>query len=285
MSDEHPTLPLPDPGARWVLSSDAAVSTDAAASAPEPQRKRRWPWLVALIAVFVLAVAAWFAGEYIARGIVERTIREQITKNLDLPVDQQIHVDVPGAILPALLVGSLPQVTISSADVPLNGITADVVVSAQDVPIRGGDWSGAHVTATLDAAQVQALLSRIDGFPASTVALSEPDIDISMDLKLFALTVPVGVGLTPSASAGKLVLTPDTLQVAGAEVSAEVLVDQFGAIARTVVRDWEVCIAQDLPAAMTLTGVQVKGQAAVAEFEVDSSILHEGSARTKGTCS
>lgn len=285
MSDEHPTLPLPDPGARWVLSSDAAVSTDAAASAPEPQRKRRWPWLVALIAVFVLAVAAWFAGEYIARGIVERTIREQITKNLDLPVDQQIHVDVPGAILPALLVGSLPQVTISSADVPLNGITADVVVSAQDVPIRGGDWSGAHVTATLDAAQVQALLSRIDGFPASTVTLGEPDIDISMDLKLFALTVPVGVGLTPSASAGKLVLTPDTLQVAGAEVSAEVLVDQFGAIARTVVRDWEVCIAQDLPAAMTLTGVQVKGQAAVAEFEVDSSILHEGSARTKGTCS
>lgn len=277
MSDEHPTVPLPDPGARWVLSSDAA------ASAPAP-RRRRWPWLVAVLAVIALAVAAWFAGEYIARGIVERTIREQITTNLDLPADQDIRVDVPGAILPALIVGSLPQVTISSDDVPLNGITADVVVSAQDVPIRGGDWSGAYVTATLDETQLQDLLSTVDGFPASTVALDEPDIDVSMDLQLFALTVPVGVGLTPSASAGKLVLTPDTLQVAGGEISAEALVDQFGAIARTVVRDWEVCIAQYLPAAMTMTDVQVHGQTVVADFEVDSAILQDASAREMGTC-
>lgn len=280
MTDEHPTLPLPDPSARWILSSNPVSS-----GVPAPHRKRRWPWLIALLAVILLGVAAWFAGEYIARGIVERTIREQVTKNLDLPVDQQIEVDVPGAILPALIVGSLPEVTISSDDVPLNGITADLVVHASDVPIRGdGDWSGATVTATLDQTQVQALLATIDGFPASTVALAEPDIDVSMNLQLFTLTVPVGVGLTPAASAGKLVLTPDTLQVAGGEISAEALVDQFGAIGRTVVRDWEICVAQDLPAAMTLTDVHVKGQTVVADFEVDSSILHDASAREKGTC-
>ncbi|HYP73936.1 MAG TPA: DUF2993 domain-containing protein [Microbacterium sp.] len=280
MSDEHPTQPLPDPRAQWVLSTDAA----APAPAPTRRRRRAWPWIVAIVIVGLLAVAAWFAGEYIARGIVERTIREQVVSNLNLPADQQIDVTVPGAILPQLIVGSLADVTVASDDVPLNGLTADVVVRAQDVPIRGGDWSGGYATVTLDEAQVQALLASVDGFPAATVVLDEPDVDVTTDLQLFALTVPVGVGLTPSASAGKLVLTPDTLQVAGGEISAEALVDQFGAIARTVVRDWEVCIAEHLPAALTLTGIRVAGQTVVADFEIDSAILHDPAAQQNGTC-
>lgn len=279
MTDEHPTQPLPDPRAQWVLSTGAP--------APAPARRgRRWPWLLAIVIVGVLAVGAWFAGEYIARSIVERTIREQLITNLDLPADQQIDITVPGAILPQLAVGSLAEVTVSSDDVPLkSGLTADVVVRAQDVPTRsGGDWSGGYATVTLDEAQVQALLATIEGFPAATVVLDEPDIDVTTDLQLFALTVPVGVGLTPSVSAGKLVLTPDTLQVAGGEISAEALVDQFGAIARTVVRDWEVCIADQLPAALTLTGIRVDGQTVVADFEIDSAILSEPAAQQNGTC-
>ena len=94
-ADEHPTQPLPDPSATWILQTDA--------SAPAPRRHRRWPWLVAVLAVAALAVGAWFAGEYIARGIVERTIREQVVQQLDLPADQQIDVDIPGQVLPQLI--------------------------------------------------------------------------------------------------------------------------------------------------------------------------------------
>lgn len=254
------------------------------------ERRRRWPWLVALIAVAGLAVAAWFAGEYIARGVVERTIREQVVRGLDLRADQRIDVDVPGPILPQLVVGSLGSVTISSDDVTLQqkdggaALTADVVVTAQDVPIRGGDWSGAQASVTLDQAQLRDLLRGVDGFPADTVSLAAPTIDVAMDIPLFALTVPVGVGLTPGVSGTDLVLTPTTLRLGDAEVSADILVDQFGAVARTVVRDWKVCIASYLPEAVRLTGVQVQDASLIARFEIDSSILQPGAADHRGTC-
>ena len=132
MSDEHPTQPLPESRAQWVLSTDAG----APASAPgAPTRRRRWPWLVALLAVAALVVGAWFAGEYIARGIVERTIRDQLITHLDLPVDQQIDVDIPGQILPQLISGRLDSLTVSSADVPFRGLSGDVVVRATGIPV------------------------------------------------------------------------------------------------------------------------------------------------------
>lgn len=275
MSDQHPTQPLPDPGARWVLS------TDAAATRP---RRRRWPWLVALLVVIALAVAAWFAGEYIARSIVERTIREQVTRQLDLPVDQQIDIDIPGPLLPQLIVGSLGQVSISSQDVPLQGITGDVTVSAQGVNIHDGDWSGGHATVTLDQSQLQTLLANVPDFPASTVVIDAPDLAAEFSLQLFTVEIPVGVALTPSASGGDIVLTPASLRLGGAEVTADALRQQFGALASTVLRDWDVCIADRLPKAVELTGVTVAREQVVADFEIDSAITRDGAAQEKGTC-
>ncbi|WP_282837809.1 LmeA family phospholipid-binding protein [Microbacterium flavum] len=275
MSDQHPTQPLPDPGARWVLS------TDAAATRP---RRRRWPWLVALLVVIALAVAAWFAGEYIARSIVERTIREQVTRQLDLPVDQQIDIDIPGPLLPQLIVGSLGQVSISSQDVPLQGITGDVTVSAQDVNIHDGEWSGGHATVTLDQSQLQTLLANVPDFPASTVVIDAPDLAAEFSLQLFTVEIPVGVALTPSASGGDIVLTPASLRLGGAEVTADALRQQFGALASTVLRDWDVCIADRLPKAVELTGVTVAREQVVADFEIDSAITRDGAAQEKGTC-
>ncbi|RLK47594.1 DUF2993 domain-containing protein [Microbacterium telephonicum] len=275
MSDTQPTLPLPDPQARWVLSQPDAA----------PRRRRAWPWLLAGAIVVVLAVAAWLIGEQVARGIVERTIREQIVTHLSLPVDQQIDVDVPGAILPQLIVGSLGEVTVESDDVTLQGITGDVTVTAADVPIRGGaDWSSGHATISLDEAQIQQLLSRVDGFPASSVTLDAPDIAFSTELSVLGASVPVGVGLSVATEDGSLLLTPDTLRLAGAEVPAQVLVDQFGALARTVVRDWEVCVAQYLPRALTLTSTTVESDAVVAVFDIDSAVLTDPAARETGTC-
>jgi hypothetical protein len=274
MTADQPTLPLTDPSAA------------PAQQRPEQRRRpRRWPWLVGLLVVVVLMVVAWFAGEQIARSIVERTIREQAITQLSLPADQQIDVDVASPVLLPLLVGNLGAVRVASDDVPIGDTTADVVVQAQDVPIRGvGDWSGAYATVTLDETQLQGLLESIDGFPAATVGIDEPDVEATFELNALLTTVPVGVAFAPRAEGGDLVLAPSSLRVAGAEVSAEAILRQFGAIASTVVRDWDVCIAQYLPAALTLTDVSVKGATVVADFEIDSSIMRDDAARQLGSC-
>ncbi len=272
-TDQHPTQPLPDPGAQWVLSQPA-----------EPAR-RRWPWLLAVLVIAALAIGAWFAGEQVARGIIERVIREQAITQLALPADQKIDVELNGPVLLPLLAGNIADVRVASDDVPLGDTTADIVVEAQDVPIRGaGDWSGAWATVTLDETQLQRLLSSVDGFPAATVGIDAPDVTATFELPALVTTVPVGVSLAPSAENGDLVLRPTTLRLGDAEISAEAILKQFGAIASTVVRDWDVCIADQLPASLRLTYVAVEQRTVVARFEIDSSILRTDGAAQKGTC-
>nr|WP_206686554.1 MULTISPECIES: DUF2993 domain-containing protein [Microbacterium] len=253
---------------------------------PATKPKRAvWPWLVAAAAVVVLVVVAWIAGEQIARNLLVNTVREQVITQLSLPADQQVDVDVPGPVLPQLIGGEIDEITIASDDVVFGELSGDVSVHATGVPVRGdGPMDAASATITLDEAQLTALLGTIEDFPADTVVIDAPAIEISMELQLFALTVPVGITLVPSAAGGDLVLTPSTLRVAGTEITAEALSRQFGAIAGTVIRDWQVCIADQLPAGVMLNGVEVNRDDIVAEFEIDGEIITDETLQQPGSC-
>ncbi|MET0296037.1 MAG: DUF2993 domain-containing protein [Microbacterium sp.] len=267
--DTQPTLPLPD----------------GLVSSPEPRRRRRaWPWLVAFGIVIVLAVVAWFAAEAIARDLVIKTVKTQITSNLAVPADQEIDVDVPGAILPQLIGGSLDEIRISSDDIAVGTFEGDIVVEATDVPIRGGEIGAGTAVVRLDEEQLRQLMTSVDSFPSESLGIAEPDVTASIELSVFGVAVPVGVSLTPSAAEGDLVLSPASIQVAGADVTADELRRQFGILSNAVLRDWPVCIAQNLPAGLALEDVEVDGDEVVARFSVAPTILSDPAMREKGTC-
>lgn len=286
MSDTQPTAPIPDPAAQWVLAVPPGPATPGQDERPVRPRHRVWPWLIAAAAVIVLAIVAWVAGEQIARNVVTSTVREQIITQLSLPADQQIDVDIPGQMLPQLIGGEIGEITIGSDDVAFGELSGDVVVHATGVPVRGdapADAAGAVIT--LDEAQLQALISQVEGFPEdATVTLDAPAVEMMTEFQLFALTVPVGVTLVPSTAGGDLVLTPATIRVAGGEITAEAVSRQFGAIAGTVIRDWQICIADQLPAGVMLSGVTVQRDDIVAEFEIDGAIITDETLRRPGTC-
>jgi hypothetical protein len=269
-ADAQPTQPIPD---AWVV-----------ADAPPPRRRRVWPWIVALAIVVGLAIVAWFAGEAIAHNLVVKTIRDQVISQLALPADQDVQVEIASPVIPQLIAGSLSEVSISSEDFPLGEFTGDVAVTATDVSIRGGDMGAATGSVTLDEQQLRALMSTVDGFPADTLGLAAPNVTMSTELSLFGVSFPVGVALTPSAVAGDLVLTPDELQLAGASITADDLRDRFGGLSDLVLRDWTVCVAQYIPAGVTLTDVAVDGQTLVADFDVDGAIVSDPALRENGTC-
>ena len=50
---------------------------------------------------------------------------------------------------------------------------------------------------------------------------------------------------------------------AGAEITADSLRQQFGRLANVVLRDWTVCLAQYIPAGLTLTTVTVEDRKSV----------------------
>ncbi|MCR2785319.1 MULTISPECIES: DUF2993 domain-containing protein [unclassified Microbacterium] len=274
--DTHPTQPLPDPAAQWVLSQPDAA----------PRRRRRWlPWLIAGVIVVVLAIVAWFAAEAIARNLVVTTVRQQIISTLSLPEDQQIDVQLTGAVIPQLIGGSLSSIRIATDDVELGQFAGDVAVEAHDVPVRGdGPISAGRATVTVDQAQLQRLMTAVDGFPVDSLGIAEPDITASMDLMLFGATIPVGLSLTPSADEGQLVLTPSGIRIAGSDITADELRRQFGIVSNAVLRDWPVCIAEHLPAGLTLTDVTVDGDVLRARFDIADAILVDPALQADGTC-
>ncbi|HYJ50434.1 MAG TPA: DUF2993 domain-containing protein [Microbacterium sp.] len=268
--DTQPTTPLPP----WTY-----------AETPPKRRRRAWPWILALVIVLGLAVAAWFAGEMIARDIVTKTIREQVITQLSLPADQEIDVVVEGTVLPQLIVGTLEDVTVSSDDVKLGALVGDVTVHAQDIAIRGEGTAGAaSATVVLDPQQLRTLLSTIEDFPADSVDLAEPNVTMATELSLFGVELPVGVALTPTAVDGDIVLTPASLQVAGNEVTADALRDQFGGFADTVLRDWTICIAEYVPAGVELSNIAVTGEQVVADLAIDGAIVSDASLQKLGVC-
>lgn len=268
--ETQPTLPLPE----------------AAAPAAPRRRRRGLPWIIAGVIVIGLAITAWFVAEHITRDILTRTVREQIITQLALPDDQQIDVGVNEPVLPQVLGGRLDRLDVSSDDVALGGVVADVSVRATGVPIRAdaGDIGSAEATITFGEDQLQTLLAGVEGVPDTGITLTPPTARIETELRLFALTVPVGVDLTPSADAGDIVLTPTAVRVSGTELSADALRRQFGVAGEALLSPRPICIADRLPAGLTLREVRVETGALVAEVDVDGRIIHDEALQANGTC-
>jgi len=253
-----------------------------------PRRRRRWPWFVALVVVLGLLVVAWFIADSLIRGLVTTAVRAGVVQQLGLPADQQVDVEIEGMMVPQLVGGTFHDVTVSSDDVALDGTAADVSVQLNDVEYRGdtpGKMASGTAVVTFDQAQLQSLLQNVDGLPTSSVGLKEPDITATVSLSVFGAKVPVGVAMEPSASNGALVLTPQSFSVAGATMTAADVSSRFGSLAGALTQPRSICIADRLPAGVTLTGMKVAGDTLVADLSINGDLAVDTSLQQKGTCS
>ena len=137
----------------------------------------------------------------------------------------------------------------------------------------------------VDGAQVAGLLSGLEGFPDAEVTLDEPNVRLDTVFDVFGLEIPVAVSLTPSAEEGAIVLAPAGIEVAGAELTADQVRNQFGLIASAVLQDWTICVAEYLPAGVALEEIAVVGDRIVADAAVDGAIISDASLQEPGTCS
>lgn len=247
-------------------------------------RRRRGGWiLLAVVGVVILLV---IGAEIAARALAPKIIRDELVSNLGLPADQEMDIDLPGPfLLPFLVVGNLPEMSIAADDVEVEGLTGDVRVKLQDVPVWGGaDWSGGDAEVTLGEEQTRTLLAQIDGFPIDAFSLDPPEVALDTELNVFGASVPLGVRLDASAREGDLVLAPTRFLLAGTEVSADAVREQVGPVLGSFGEEWPICLAEYLPAALTLTGVAIEDRGVVADFEIDSAILRDESAQRPGSC-
>ncbi|MGC0367911.1 DUF2993 domain-containing protein [Microbacterium sp. SLBN-111] len=248
--------------------------------------RRRTGRTVAIIAIIVVLIAGLLvAAEAIARSAVGNTVRSLVVKQVGLPADQQVDVQVPGLVLPQLLTGRLDQVAVSAPDVSLGPLTGDVRVDLQGVPVAGNaPAAGGSASVRLDPDQLRALLSQIPNFPSDTVGTAAPDLTLSTQFSVFGIPIPVGISVTPGAADGDLTLTPTSFELGGNRVDADTLRGQLGGAADAALQTWNLCIADRLPAGLTLSAVSVQGQDVVATLDIDGRILSDPALQQNGTC-
>ena len=244
-------------------------------------RRAHWPWVV-IIVIAVLAVLVVVA-ELIARSIVPSTVRSLVIDELGLPADQQLDVEASGILLPQLLAGSLDELRISSDEVTLEGITGAAEVTATRVPLRGGALGTADGTVTIDQSQFAGLLEA-SRLPVAEVTLDEPDVTVHGAIPVLGREIPLALTLTPGADDGDLLLTPISVEIAGSEVDIQRLAALLGDAGEALAGQQRVCIADRLPAGITLTGLRIDGTTVVADIAADGRIAVDDSLLEPGTC-
>ena len=160
-----------------------------------------------------------------------------------------------------------------------------MTVTAHDIPIRGGAMGSATATVVLDEDQLRALMATVDGFPADSLGLAEPDVTMSTELsrlrrrhprRRLAHARPRSTAISCSRPRRCSSPAPRSPPTASA--------DRFGRLADAVLRDWTVCVAQYIPAGLTLTAVAIDGDELVADFDIDGAIISDPDLQANGTC-
>lgn len=279
MSDDNHTLPYPEAGAEHPT---LVIPGSSPEQSPEgATRRRRWPWVL-LVVVIVLA-ALVVAAEFVARAVLPGIVRSIVVEQLDLPADQQLDVETQGLVLPQLIGGNLESLRLSTDSVTLEGITGAAEVTATDVPLRGGELGGASGTIRIDQGQFTSLLAGTD-LPIEAVELEAPNATVSGSITVFGAAVPLSLTVTPGVVDGDLELTPVAASIGGLDIDLDQVGSTLGSLGQEVTKPQRVCIADQLPAGLTLTGLEIVDGAAVIDVDVDGAIVTDTSLQDKGVC-
>lgn len=279
MSDEHPTLPYPEPSSEHPT---LVLPGDRRGGEPQQAKRRaRWPWVL-LIVIVVLAVLV-VAAELIARAVLPGIVRGAVIEHLSLPQDQQLDVEATGILLPQLIGGRLDHLHLSTESVTMGGITGAADVTATGVPLHGGDVTEAQGSVRINQDQFTALIAASD-LPIDEITFAEPDVQASGSFDVFGMPVPISLTVTPGADAGELLLTPVELQVAGLTLNATDIAERFGDLAAEVAEPQRICIADQLPAGLTMTDLAIDGSDAVIDIDIDGAIASDRALQENGVC-
>jgi hypothetical protein len=314
MSDDEPETPATKPAAKKPAPKKPApkkpapkepgtstkplpeVSDDTTAREPEvvvvtaPSRKRRrWPWIAggAVLLLLVLGVVAFFIADNYAKSYARDYITQRIVEVLGLDPDAPVDVRIGGgSVLLQALAGRLDSVDVTADGVTFGALAGSATLHAEGVPL---DEKAAtrvlDVTFTIPEEQVVSVLSNdVSGFPLESVELEEPEIVVSTTLDLFFFTLPVSIGLVPSAEEGVIVLTPGTVTLGEDDYTADELREQLGQLAEPFLTTQQMCVKDALPVALTIVDVDVGRSDLVLGIDGDGAVLGGSDLATLGSC-
>jgi LmeA-like phospholipid-binding len=290
--DTQPIDPIDLPPSRGVRASSEPANPPTkplpviVSQKPAKKKRRVWPWIAALVVV-ILLVVGFFVADNAAKAYARDYIKQRIIAVLHLDPKSPVKVDIgTGSVLLQALAGHLDKVDVTASKVTFGALTGAATIHAENVPLDANAKVGKlDITYKVAEKDVSVLAGNLSGAKLDSVTLDQPEIVASTTFDvIFGITVPVGIGLTPSATTGQIVFTPTSLRVGGETFSAKDLIHQFGSLAENLLKQQSFCVAEFLPRALTVSDVDVVKKELVVKIDGDGAALGGKDISTMGTC-
>jgi LmeA-like phospholipid-binding len=254
-----------------------------------PRRRNRGRRAVVVLVVIVLVlVAAFFVGDYFAKKYATNYVRDQVASSLGLASSAPVAVDLgDGSILLQAASGHIDNVTVTVDPLKVDGLTGSATLKALDVPLsQTKPVPSLDVTVFVPTTTLTTALANVPALkPLKPVVTTKGDqVVLTGGFSLFGLPQTLGVTLTPRVTKGQPGFTVDTATFDRVTVSISVLDRYIPGLSSALESGTTLCVANDLPAAFTLTGIEVKGDSVVSTFSGDGVELNAESLGKKGTC-
>ena len=257
-------------------------------AAPPAKRKRRaLPFVVAVVVLVVLIVGL-FIADAAAKSYAQDQIKQKVVAALGVDPATDVHVKIGGgSVLLQALSGTLTRVDVTIPKLAFGDLVGSATLQATQVPLNeSAPLKKLAITYRVSEKNVAVLASDLSGLKLDTVTLDQPEIVANATFSVFGFGIPVGLGLTPSASKGQLDFTPTSILVSGQKFTSTQLLATpgLGGLAKQLLKQQSFCVAQYLPKAVTVTSVKVVGHELVMTISGDGAALGGSGFTTKGTC-
>lgn len=256
------------------------MTVSSAPTTGRPRKRRGRRFAIVLVVVLLVVAALVVVAEFVLRGVVDRTVAEQVEQSLPEGTTGQVDAHVDGVVIPQLVRGTLDRVDITSDRLTVDGIPLAADVTAHDVPVDGaGDVRDVDGTVRLAAGAVKDLSKYSPLFERVRL------IDGGVELRGSASVLGFRIGYAADGSVAVqrdgrgVTITPETVRITNSSLGLKV--DDIPGVSDVPV---PVCTAQFLPEQLRIRSLDLTKSAAAVRITADRLPLDEAGLRTTGRC-
>jgi hypothetical protein len=243
---------------------------------------------VLVVIVFLLLVAGFVIADAAAKAYAQDQIKQKIVAALGVDPATEVKVEIGGGpVLLQALSGKLSTIDVAIPRLAFGELVGSARLHATQVPLdENAPLKTLGISYRVSEKDVGVLASELSGLKLDTITLDQPEIVANATFTVFGAGVPVGLGLTPSASNGRLDFTPTSIRVSGQTFTSQQLIATpgLGGLAKSLLTQQSFCVAHYLPKALTLTSAQVADHQLVLTISGDHAALGGPAFSTKGSC-
>lgn len=244
-------------------------------------------WGKALIAIAVTLLVLAGAGELGLRSIIPGVVEGQVREQLNLPKSHPVDVALGGSTLLHALQGGVGNIDVEVPDAQVtDGVEATLSFHADRVPfaVTSGEMSGATASAYVSSANLGPVISTLTNGLADEGRTLGGSLIVGKTISAFGFSVPLEGTLKLSVTDGDVRVEPTGLSAVGFDLSTDQIVAATGGLLEPLLSARVVCIADQIPAGITLDGVDVATGGVRVDVVIADDFLSNAAERDLGTC-